>query len=101
MAARDRLNLEQVGGLVVIGGLAVANLFFSSVKCISPNEICAGWDISYHGPSETVAGRGVWLGNYLFLACLVLFQVVDGLPPPPILLAYRGIAELHFHRLVC
>lgn len=100
VAAGDGLNLEQVGGLVAISGLPEPDLFTSSVECVNPNEICGGRDVSYHGPSEIVVGRGVWLDNYLFQACLVLFQVVHRLPPPPILLADRGIAQLHFHRLV-
>lgn len=102
MAAGDGLYLEEVSRLVGVGALPVPDLVVARVECIGSDKVGGAGDVPLHRPPEALgraAGR-IRPRYDLELACLVLAQVVLGLPPRPVALAHRRIAQLHLHRPV-
>lgn len=100
MAASDGLDIEEVGRLHGVGGLAVGDLFAGGVEGVNPNEVGGLRDVPLDGVGVGVVGGGVGSFHDRVLARLVLLHDVNGLPPTPILLADRGVAQLRFHRLI-
>ncbi|KAJ4827203.1 hypothetical protein Tsubulata_016795 [Turnera subulata] len=92
MAAGYCLDLEEAGGLVDVGGLAIPHLIFRGVQSVGAYKVRGSRHVALHQPLEalnSLVGGVVGLGNYLVRASLVLGQLVFGLPPGAVLLAYR------------
>lgn len=95
MAPADSVDLEQVGALLGVGGLAVSHFLVVGVERVGAYKVRGFGHVALDQPLEPLhglVGSVVGFGHDLVLAGLVPFQLVLGLSPRAVLLANGRVA---------